>query len=195
MEPATEVPVDTPTRGPHPRVRLLPTIAVAAALAVVVFGGYVTEVALAQPAGPVVSVAGAVRVRPLSGWELAKRFQDPTGARLTRGVGNLDVVAIAFERSPLDLARAYVDQILDPQARQLSVSRTVERVRLRSGLTGVRVAYVGVFGRSQAAIEGEVTAVVSPSGVGAAFDAWAPEGLLQYVLDDTRTMIDAAEIA
>lgn len=194
MEPATDVPVEPPGRA-RGRVRLLPTLVVGAALALVVFGGYVTEGALAQPAGPAVSVGGAVRVRPLSGWVVAKRFEGPAGARLTRGVGNLDVVATAFERSPLELAREYVGRFLDPQARQLSVSRMVERVRLRSGLTGVRFAYVGVFGRSQAAIEGEVTAVVSPSGVGAAFDTWAPEGLLQYVLDDARTMIEDAEIA
>ena len=65
---------------------------------------------------------------------------------------------------------------------------------LRSGLAGVRIRYIGQFGRAQVSIEGEVTAIVSPAGVGAIFDAWSPEGLLQYVIDDIHRMIDRAEV-
>jgi hypothetical protein len=45
-----------------------------------------------------------------------------------------------------------------------------------------------------ASIEGVVVAVVSPSGVGVIFDGWAPAGMLEFVLDDIRTMIVRAEI-
>ncbi|HYX79018.1 MAG TPA: hypothetical protein VE976_00245 [Actinomycetota bacterium] len=176
------------------RARWWPSLLVTAVLAAVTFGGFGVGAALSQPAGPAVVVAGVLRVQPLSGWELATRFDHPPGARLSRGNGNLDCAAVPFRGSALDLAREYVDQVLRPGARRLSVSSSVEPVRLASGLTGIRFGYVGTFGRAQVQIEGEVTAVVSPNGVGVVFDGWAPAGLLQYVLDDIRTMVDTARI-
>jgi FlaG/FlaF family flagellin (archaellin) len=194
--PATTVATANPPPVPTARakVRWLSTIVLAAVLGVVVFGGYVAAGALSQPAGPPVTVAGVVRVQPLSGWEVAGRFASPPGARLSRGSGNLDFAALPFNGSSLDLVREYVNQVLEPGAQQLSVSKEAEPVTLRSGLAGVRIRYIGSFGRAQSSIEGEVTAIVSPQGVGAIFDAWSPEGLLQYVIDDIDTMIDRAAI-
>jgi hypothetical protein len=174
---------------------LAATLVVATVVAVVVFGGFAVSDALSQPTGPPVEVGGVVRVEPLSGWQVAGRFTDPQGVRLTRGGGSLDIVTIPFTGDSQDLLAWYVDRVLDPQARRLSVSPKVEQVRLTSGLEGSRIAYVGLFGKSQAPIEGEVTAVVSPSGVGVVFDAWGPEGFLRYILDDVRTMTDTAEVA
>ena len=183
-----------PLRAREARDRLVPTLVVAAAIAVVVFGGYVVGGALAIPAGPPVEVAGVVRVQPLSGWEVAGHFEEPPGVRLTRGGGNLDVVEVPFQGDASDLAAEYVHRILEPEAKQLSVSREAQPVRLASGLSGVRITYFGLFGKSEAPIEGEVTAVVSPSGAGVVFDGWGPEGVLRYVLDDVRAMTDAAEV-
>lgn len=180
---------------PSPRRALLATAVVGAAIAAVVVGGYAVGGALAGPAGPPVDVAGVVRVQPLSGWEIAKTFEEPPRVRLTRGGGNLDVVAVPYEGPAVALAGEYVDAVLEPDARQLSVSRQAEPVTLASGLPGVRIAYVGLFGKAEAPIEGEVTAIVSSSGVGAVFDAWGAEGVLRYAVDDVRTMIDRAEIA
>ena len=89
----------------------------------------------------------------------------------------------------------YVDDVLEPDAEQFRVSEEVEPVRLASGLTGSRIAYVGLFGDVQAPIEGEVTAVVSPSGEGVIFDGWAPAGQLQFEIDEIDTMIQHTEIA
>lgn len=177
------------------KARIWPLVLTAAVLAVVVLGGYPLGDALSRPAGPPVDVAGVVRVQPLTGWETAGRFEEPPGARLTRGNGNLDFVALPFQGSAEDLAQEYVRQVLEPKADRLSVSSRVEPVTVGTGLPGVRIAYVGTFGRSQSPIEGEVTAVVSPSGAGIVFDAWSPHGLLRYVVDDMRTMIDRAEVA
>ena len=176
------------------KIRWLSTIVLTAVLGVVVFGGYVAAGALSQPAGPPVTVAGVVHVQPLSGWELAVRFGNPPGARLSRGSGNLVFAALSFNGSSLDLVREYVNQVLEPGARQLSVSKEAEPVAIGSGLAGVRIRYIGLFGKAQVSIEGEVTAIVSSDGVGAIFDAWSSEGLLQYVIDDIHTMIDRAEI-
>jgi len=162
---------------------------------VVVLGGYVTAAALSTPAGPPVLVGGAVRVAPPSGWEVAGRSTSPPGVRLTRGNGNLDVLAVPSGGDALALVDGYVERVLRPNAERLSVSPRYEEVRLRSGLPGVRVSYLGAFGRGQTPIEGEVTAVVSPDGVGVVFDGWAPRGLLPYVKDDIDRMIDTAEVA
>jgi hypothetical protein len=172
-----------------------PAAAVLAVLLVVVLGGHVLAGALSEPSGAPVTIAGVLRVSPLSGWQLARRFDHPQGAQLTRGDGNLTFLAIpGFSGTPGDLAQQYVDQILSPDSQQLSVSRQFEPLTLASGLTGVRIAYVGSFGGAHASIEGELTAVVSPSGVGAIFDGWAPSGLLRFVNDDMHAMIDDAEV-
>jgi len=174
---------------------LVPVIAVAAVIAAVVFGGYVIGGALSRSAGPPVEVAGAVRLQPLSGWEEAGRFADPARVRLTRGGGNLDVVVVPFDGDATDLLEWYVQEVLEPEAERLSVSKRVGSVQLASGLEGARIAYVGLFGKALVPIEGEVTAVVSPSGVGVVFDGWGAEGVLRYVVQDVRSMTDSAEVA
>jgi len=173
---------------------VLPSFLVVVSILVVVFGGYVAAGALSEPAGPRVTVGGAVRVSPLSGWEVAQRFTNALGVGLTRGAGNLDVFAASFGGDVTDLAREYVNRVLEPDAVRLSVSPSTAPVRLRSDLEGVRLHYVGLFGRGQAPVEGEVTVLVTSSGTGVVFDAWAPQGLLQYVIDDTRTMIEDAVV-
>jgi len=182
---------------PAPAVRertIVPVLAVVLVLGVVVFGGFVTAGALSSRTGAGVDVAGLVRVTPLSGWELAGRSSDPSGVRLTRGNGTLDVVTGSFAAAADDLMREYVVGSLESQAEQLSVSH-VETVELASGLRGVRVSYVGTFRDVPVPIEGEVTAVVSTSGVGVIFDGWAPSGQLRSVRGDVRTMIETAEVA
>ena len=77
---------------------------------------------------------------------------------------------------------------------QLSVSSTLEPVRLRSGQTGVRFAYIGVAADSGTSVEGEVTVLVTASGHGIVFNGWAPAGLLSFVRSDVRTMVADAEV-
>ncbi|HEX9374970.1 MAG TPA: hypothetical protein VGB19_01820 [Actinomycetota bacterium] len=166
---------------------------VLAVMVVVVFGGYVVAGALSEPAGPPVTVAGIVRVSPLSGWEVAERSAEPASVRLTRGSGNLDVMVFSFSGTPIDLAAEYVEQALRPQADRLEVSQRVQVVRA-GNRSGIRIAYIGLFRGVQFQIEGTVTAVVSSSGRGVVFDGWAPAGLLQYVMGDLDTMIDTAAI-
>lgn len=184
----------SPMPLPERERRWLPSLAVLSLILVIVFGGYVAAGALSEPAGVPVEVAGVVRVAPLSGWQPAGRFTDPPGVRLTRGSGTLDVYAASFAADAAALARQYATKVLRANAERLSVSRGLETIRLRSGIAGVRFSYVGTFEGARTAIEGEVTAVVSPTGAGVVFDGWAPEGLLQYVSDDLHTMILSAEV-
>lgn len=175
--------------------RWIPALAVAAVIVAVVAGGYVVADALGRSSGAAIPVSASVTITALPGWELAERFGDPPGARFTRGNASLDVASISFTGSNLELLAAYVDEVLEPDAGQLRVSETVGSVALNDGLTGSRIVYVGTFGDVQAPIEGEVTAVVSPTGVGVVFDGWAPSGQLRFVIDDIRTMVRTAEIA
>jgi hypothetical protein len=175
--------------------RWFPPLAVLAVIVAVVAGGYAVAGALGQVSGEATRVSASVTVTPLPGWELAERFGDPPGARFTRGSTSLDVASIAFTGSSLELLDAYVEEVLEPDAEQLRVSQTAEPVALGGGLIGSRIAYVGTFGNVQAPIEGEVTAVVSASGVGVVFDGWAPSGQLRLAIDDIRRMVETAEIA
>jgi hypothetical protein len=180
-------------RGP----RFAPPLVVLAVLGFVVFGGFLTADALSSPSGPAISVAGVVRVSPLSGWELAGRFQSPPGARLTRGSDSLDFIVSPIPGDADAQARWYVREFLEQEAvpGRLSVSRSFQSFRLPSGLAAVRFSYVGLFGKGQTAVEGQVTSVVSGAGIGVLFDGWAPQGFLQYSLGDIDTMIDSAEFS
>jgi hypothetical protein len=156
----------------------------------------VVAAALSEPTGPSVGIPGVVGVRPLSGWVVAHTtvsFDSPS-FQLTRGNGNLIVsVRQPYRGDPETLAESY-REFLSEQLSQLSVSSTLEPVRLRSGQTGERFAYIGVFGDTGTSVEGEVTVFVTPSGHGIVFNGWAPAGLLSFVRSDVRTMIAEAEV-
>ncbi len=187
-----------PIRLPEPPARQrrwIPVVALAGVLAAVTAGGYLTSDALGEIRGGAVAVGTSVRVTPFPGWELAGRSTDPERIRLTSGSTSLDVAALPFDGTDVDLLGRYVDDVLKPDAEQFRVSEEVEPVRLASGLTGSRIAYVGLFGDVQAPIEGQVTAVVSPSGEGVIFDGWAPAGQLQFEIEEIDAMIERAEIA
>jgi hypothetical protein len=192
------VSVGTPIPLPAPPLRQrrwVPVVVLVAVVTGVVSGGYITSDALGETSGETVMVSASVRITPLPGWVLAERFGDPPGIRLTSGSTSLDVATIPFTGTDVDLLASYVDEVLEPGAEQFQVSEEVEPIRLASGLTGSRIAYVGLFGDVQAPVEGEVTAVVSPSGAGVIFNGWAPAGQLQFEIDEIDEMIERAEIA
>lgn len=172
------------------------TLVVLGVIVSIVLGGYVTAAALSEPSGSAVDVAGIVRVRPLSGWEVAGRgsLAGRPFVHLTRGSGNLVVVAFGGLREDvLSVARGYVD-LLSGGLSQLSVSQP-RRVRLGSGSAGVRFGYVGVVAEAGTSIEGEVTVTVTPAGDGVVFDGWAPAGVLSFVRSDIGSMIEGAEVS
>lgn len=180
--------------APHRERRWLPALAVLLIIVGLVGGGYAAAVAVQPPPQPPVDVAPGVRVAPAEGWVVADRFRDPPGVRLTTGSATLDVFAPAFPGSAAELFDAYVEQVLDPAAEQLSVGDPQEVV-LASGLVAVRGGYVGVFSGVAAPVEGEVTAVVGSGGTTVVFDGWAGQGLLAQAVDEMREMIDGAEVA
>ena len=175
-----------------------PSLVVVGVLLVFTLGGWIVAAALAEPAGPPVGFRGVVTVQPLSGWQFAGQ-REVAGAplvRLTRGGGNLDIVAFQpVAEDDRTLAARYVSSVLRIQLDRLSVSNRFTDVALQDGTRGLRFTYVGVTGETGQSIEGEVTVVFTPTGNAVVFDAWAAEGLFAYAQGDLHTMIARAALS
>jgi hypothetical protein len=176
------------------RTRWTGPLAVVLVLSILGFGGYAVDVPLSDLTASPITVGGDVRIVPLSGWRVAQR-PARGGISLTRGGGNLQITTGSFSGQPEELLTAYLREVVQPQASQLEVSKTIGQVRLDSGLTGLRVGYLAASTSSAIQIEGEVTAVVSPSGKGAVFNAWAPRVLFPFERGDVDHMIATAEVS
>ncbi|MGH2677783.1 MAG: hypothetical protein ACRDHB_05430 [Actinomycetota bacterium] len=144
-----------------------------------------------KPEAPI--PVGPITIHPAPGWTVAEQIPDPPQLRLTSGAAQLFVVIPPSESSPEGHLQSYLDEVLEPQARQLSVSR-VRHVELPSGQLGSLLAYLGSFDGVASPLEGEVLAVVSPTGTPVLFDGWAPEGLWVGARDEVRSMVATAEI-
>jgi hypothetical protein len=136
---------------------------------------------------------GPVTVRPAAGWSIAEQIPDPPQLRLTKGTAQLFVVIPPLETSAEGHVQAYIDEVLAPQAGQLSVS-PIEPIDLPSGHPAAFAAYGGQFEGVQTPLEGEVVAVASPSGTQVVFDGWAPKGLFVGVRDEVRGMVAGSEV-
>ena len=122
-------------------------------------------------------------------------MSDRPVVRLTRGSGTLAVVAWGpFAGDPASLATEVRDELLAESLERLSVSDRLTAVSLDGGAPGQRFTFVGIDVESGGAVEGEVTAVVSPEGQGVVFVGLAPEGLLAFVDGDLHTMVADAVV-
>jgi hypothetical protein len=171
-------------------------VAVVAVLAIVGFGGYAVDASLSDETGAPLTVGGVVRILPLSGWRVASSATSRSGSvLLTRGGGNLRVVTARFGGGADQLLAAYVKEVLQPGSSRLATSKTTQTVKLDSGMTGLRLSYLRSDGNGEALVEGQLTAVVSASGSGAVFDAFAFAGLFSYELGDVDHMIATARVS
>ena len=181
-------------RGVHDR-RWLPALAVLGVVLVTTLGGFVAAAALAEPAGAA-RVDPRRRLGPAAhglGAGRARLRGDRPFVRVTRGSGTLVTVAWGpFDGDAEALAVDVRDEVLEGSLDQLSVSEVLTPVVLDQGIEGQRFTFVGIDAESGAAVEGEVTTVVSPDGQGVVFVGLAPEGLLAFVDGDLRTMVSAA---
>ena len=205
---SSDVPVrpDAPAGASRPARRWLPTVLITVVMSVTVLGGFVVAETLPAPEVRPVSLGEVITLRPLPGWEVVRREQAtvplPSGgvisgefAQLTRGSGALDLLALPdVGGDELELADLYATAVLTSQLERLSVSGQVERITLPTGLVAVRFGYIGSQPQTGAALEGSVTVVVAPSGNGAVFDGWAPQGQLELVSEELVAMIARAEV-
>jgi hypothetical protein len=74
-----------PPGPPLRQRRWVPVLVLALLMVGIVSGGYLTSDALGEAGGETVAVSSSVNVTALPGWELADRFEGPTGIRLTKG--------------------------------------------------------------------------------------------------------------
>ena len=194
-----------PARAARIRRRWLPTLLAGATILVTVLGGFVVAEALPPPDVGPLTLADVVTLRPLPGWEVVRRRDAPITppgggtvpgefAQLTRGNGALDVLAVSdLGAGPVELAELYAEDVLADQLERLSISG-VRPAALPRGLPAVRFGYIGSEPSSGAAIEGVVTAVVTPTGDAAVFDGWAFQGQLELIAEELDEMIDRAEV-
>jgi len=190
-------PGQSTSRGRRGQRGWLAAVSVVIVLGLVGFGGYAVDVPLSELTAAPVTLGGAVRIEPLSGWTIASRSQNRgvEELALSRGGGRLQVVAGTFRGEAEQLLAAYLRDFLTPATSRLAVSRTIQHVRLASGLTGSRISYLGTAHGGGPTVEGQVTAVVSPRGIGVAFDAFASQGLFPFVLGDVDHMIAFADVS
>ncbi len=182
-------------RARSPR-RWLPAIAVLAIVLATTFGGFVVSAVSSESTGPPVSIDGVVSVQPLSGWEPAEvgSLADRPTVGLTRGSGTLAVLSWGPSIGGSEGLAVEVGKTLPGSLDQLTVSELLTPVAIDQGLSGHRFTFVGIDRSSGAALEGEVTTIVTAGGDGVVFVGLAPEGLLAFVDGDLHTMIAAAAV-
>ena len=167
-----------------------------AVASVTTLGGFLAAGVLSEPAGPPVSIPGAVAIQPLSGWQRAApgSVDGRPFVRVTRGSGTLAVFAWGpFAGDAEALAVEVRDDLLRELLGQLSVSETLTTVPFDQGPVGRRFTFVGIDRDTGTAVEGEITAAVPADGQGVVFVGIAPEGLLAFIAGDLRTMVTGAD--
>ena len=151
------------------------------------FSGVPSGVAGEVEVGSPVEVGSGVTIQPADGWTVEGHNANPPGVRLAgTGVGFLDASIHAGAATPDELARGYVTEYLESQATQLSVG-DVEPLSIPSGPAAV-ASYVGVFRGVDVTLEGEVIAILTPSGTAVVVDAWSQEGLYASVREQVLAM-------
>jgi hypothetical protein len=184
-----------PDEAPGRERRWLPPLAVLGVILLMTVGARGIADALAEPPGGPVEVGGIVSVQPRAAWTVSSR--EDRGAfhetLLVRGAAGLSVVGIEEAgETPEVLAERYAQDVLSDRFVQLRIAGDGASAAVR-GLPAVRFGYVGITDQG-VTLEGVVTAVSAPSGNGAVFDAFAPEGELASVAQDLDAMIAGAEV-
>ena len=205
--PAT-APNGTPPPPPPPKApgeaRWLPTALSLVVLLFVSFGGFVvagdTSAATqeitgdeTEPGEPIELVPGVV-IHPPQGWSVTRPEGQAPSLRLASGIAQMYIVVSPVAGDPVQQLDAYLNEVLVPQASQISTS-PAESIDLPSGHPAAYFAYLGSFEGVNAPLEGEVAAVVAPSGTAVVIDGWAPEGQFVSVQQDVRATVLAAEVA
>jgi hypothetical protein len=174
------------------------TIVVAAVIAALFWGTQVLNEAIPAKAatggqvspGEVVAIGGGARITPLVGWETAPH-DNGIGIRLEKGLVVIDLYPETFGDTAADLAQAYLEEVLRPEATQLTETDT--QVATTPTGTAARFAYQGMFKGVDVAIEGEVTAVKA-GDQGVIADAWSSQGDLGNLLGEVHAMLETLEV-
>jgi hypothetical protein len=199
-QPAWPAPPPPPPRAPR-EARWIPTGVVLLIMVFISFGGFLfagetgavgAEITGGGGPGAPIQLGSGVVIHPPSGW-VAEPSPDSPEVRLSNGVGQMYATASPVTGSPEQQLQAYIDQVLSPQASQLSVTE-IQAIEHPAG-DAAFVAYIGTFEGVSAPLEGEVASVVGPGGSALILDGWAPEGQFIAVRDDVRGTVLSAEVS
>lgn len=146
-----------------------------------------------EPGRPI-ELGPDVTIHVPPGWSAERVLGQPPSLRLSNGIGQVYAAVSPVAGDPGQQLQAYLDEVLRPQATQISTS-PAKAIGLPSGDPASSFAYLGSFEGVSAPLEGEVVAVVAPSGVSLIVDGWAPEGQFVSVQQDVRSIVADAEVA
>jgi hypothetical protein len=192
-----------PPKAPR-EARWLPTVLSLVVLLFVSFGGFVvagdTSAATqeitgdeTEPGEPIELVPGVI-IHPPQGWSVTRPEGQPPSLRLANGIAQMYIAVSPVAGDPVRQLDTYLNDVLVPQASQISTS-PAQSIDLPSGHPAAYFAYLGSFQGVNAPLEGEVAAVVAPSGTALVIDGWAPEGQFVSVQQDVRAAVATAEVA
>lgn len=145
-----------------------------------------------EPGQPV-EVGPGVSVTAPPGWSVEGPGGEPPSLRLSNGIGQMYIAVSPVSGDPGQQLQAYLDEVLRPQASQISIS-PAQPIDLPSGDPAAFFAYLGTFEGVNTPLEGEVAAVVAPGGTALVVDGWAEEGQFVSVQDDVRSTVVSAEV-
>jgi hypothetical protein len=178
--------------APADRVRLLPTVAVAAVMAAVVLGGLGLDRALAAPGAGTLDLGGSVTVTAAPGWVLTPSNDKTTSTIQLRKADAILTAQVVDQNYSGDSA-ALIDQAereLDNATAQISFGDPHQ-----SPINGHDATYVSfqatvtTAGRS-GVVDGEVIAIVV-GGNAVMFELAAPQSRLGSAVDDVSTMLES----
>jgi hypothetical protein len=189
-----------PPPPPGRERKWIPVIVLFVVMLFVVFGGYFVAVGaglreVAGQQGTEVTVSG-VRFRRAPGWVVVRRLGGSTpSVQLTRGTGNLLVVAAPDLADAEGVLTLYIAEVLLPEAEELQLSEEIREVRLPGGITALRRFYVGTFRDDPVPLEGDLTAFVLPGGPAVVFDGWSNEGSYGEFAPEVEAMAASTRVA
>ncbi len=193
-----------PPPGPPREAKWLPTVASLVVLLFVSFGGFLvvgepsaaTQEITGDPEAPgqPIQLGPGVTISVPPGWSVEQPGGQPPSLRLSNGIGQMYIAISPVTGDPGQQLQAYLDEVLRPQASQISTSPS-QPIEIPSGNPAAFFAYVGTFEGVNAPLEGEVAAVVAPGGTALVVDGWAPEGQFVSIQEDVRSTVVSAEVA
>jgi hypothetical protein len=201
--PGPPTPPPPPPGAPR-EAKWLPAVGSLVVLLFVSFGGFLvagepsaaTQEITGEPEEPgqPIQLAPGIGITVPAGWSVEQPEGQPPSLRLSNGVGQMYIAVSPVTGEPDRQLQAYLDEVLRPQASQISTS-SAQPIELPSGNPAAFFAYLGTFEGVSVPLEGEVAAVVAPSGTALVLDGWAPEGQFVSVKQDVRSTVLSAEVA
>jgi len=175
---------------------LVQTLAVLGFLLALVLGTGLFAVLPGASAGTPVDVAPGLRVQPLAGWTVAEQTEG--GGMLSRGAANLHILTesgVAAGQTD-QLIVAYLSGLKQGAKGGDIPTDEPQDVTLPNGLKARRVHFQAQFDDGPAVtVQGEITAVISNSGLGIVFDGFSSPDIQPYSEGDVHQMIDKAVIS